>query len=375
MKDDKDNVPLMNGANKKKRSVAPLIVWSLVLVGSVGTIGHLFSRPISKRPTIDAPPVPVVEGTSNQEQARLRQARAEFFDASVAPVVQKTHQENKLAADRCITKIEDLFDGYSEGTKPFVDDIMSFGSRWQALNNLGRDWWYEDDSNGRMVSETFQNHYFTEEKLTTSLTELLNDFRDEILANQRKMLSEIIASASSSETPELIIPSYDTFSQDIKQKLKGMSADAATNSVSTGIVTMIVSEAGTIAVQQLVVQILARFGTAAATTAAAGSGSAMVGGTAAGGGGGAFGGPVGVAVGAATGLAVGIVIDYFMTKSSKAKLTTQMNEVLDDFKTTIITGNDRGVGLKSALNKACDDYNENVKSSFYQNIVASAGDH
>lgn len=351
------------------RSSFPLWSWSIILLGCVGTIVYLFNRPSPAVPTIGAPPVPTVE--SSQQQLQLQRER--FFDFSVAPVIGATHRENKLAADRCIARIDDLFNGYSEGTKPFVDDIMSFGSRWQALKNMGSDWWYEDDANGRMVSELFQKHYFTNEKLQNSMATILNDFRDEIRANQRKLLSEISTSAKNSQIPNLTIPSYELFTRNVAASLEQMSGDAVRTSVTDGITTLIVSEVGSIAVSQLVVQIMARFGTAAVTSAAAGGGSAMVGGAAAGGGGGAFGGPVGAAVGAGVGIAVGIVIDYFMTQSSKAALTTQMDGVLKDLKRTIISGNSEAEGLQSALNSACDAYNESVKSSLYELVIVNTG--
>ncbi|MDB4368879.1 hypothetical protein N9Z58_01965, partial [bacterium] len=215
----------------------------------------------------------------------------------------------------------------------------------------------------------FQKHYFTERQLKNSLTEILNDFRDEIRANQRLMLSEIDTCAKNSSIPNLIIPKYDEFSKEITFKLRNMSARAATQSTLDGIITLLASEAGVVAVQQLGSQILTRLGTTATSAAAAGGSSAMASGAAAGGGGGAFGGPVGIAVGACAGIAVGIVIDHFMNKSSKVKLTNQMDSALVDFERTILWGPGGRGGLNSALNLACDKYNESVKSSLFETVI------
>lgn len=357
---------------QEKPSLIGLLPWIAILAGCVIVTFYQFNRPGIEAPTINPPPGIQVEGDKEVSQRDKLRQRAEFFDDHVAHVVAKTLKENRLAAGRCVEKIEDLFDGYSEGTEPFVDEIMSFSSRWKTLKNMGRDWWYEDDSNSRMVSEMFQKHYFTEEKLQVALEGLLEDFRDEIQANQRAMLSDISISASQSGIPEITIPSHEQFSADVSNKLKTMSGKAATNSVTDGVTTFIASEVGSIAASQVVIQVLARFGTAAVvTTSAAGGGSVMVGGAAAGGGGGAVGGPLGVAVGVTVGIVVGIVIDYFMTKSSKAKLTRQMNDVLKNFKKTILDGNDDHPGISESLGAACNSYHESVKSTLYDSFMSN----
>ena len=363
------NDEVKENVQQNKPSMLPIFAYSAVLLICVATVVFMFFRPLKPIEKPEFPDGPGVAGAT----AKLSAARHQFFAESAQPVIKSTEKANREAMDRCIKRVDDLFDKYALGIDPFAEDIMSFGSRWQTVKNMSWDWWYELNSSSDYVGDKIEEHLFSEEKLSADLQEIMQTLRSDISANQTKMLSEIRASLDSSTLTSIELPQYDQFAKQMSVNLNRSFSDTAETSVKNGIVTLIVSEVSAVAAEQLIAQLLVRFGTAAATSGTV-SGTAMAGGAAAGSGAGTFVTPgVGTAIGFGVGLVAGVIIDYFMSKSFASKLKTQMTEFLQGIKKGLIEGENEQAGLAADLAHVSDSLTENYRTTLFDSLVQSGG--
>ena len=174
--------------------VAAVVTWALTL---------------GPAPIAPPPPLPIsVEPPIVADPSVLRAA---FFDAEVEPLIAETDSANREAAERCVARMGQMIDRYRDGIDPFVDDLTSISTRFGIIRRMPGDWWKEDDRIKKYVRKKFERHLFSEHKLTGDVAEVLNDFRDEIDANQKRMLAEVQASLDTADLPEVEIGQYDRF--------------------------------------------------------------------------------------------------------------------------------------------------------------------
>ncbi len=242
-------------------------------------------------------------------------------------------------------------------------------------------WWRKDNRIQNYVQTKFETHLFSEQKLLDDITAALNGFRDEVDANQKRMLIGVRAALHTSDLPDVDVEEYGPFFAAVAQQLQGYAAQQGTTSVMNAIGVFIISEAGVFTARSVITGLLARFGTAAAVGATAGGGAAA-GGAAAGAGGGTLAGPVGTAVGFGVGLAVGLVIDWWMTEKFEERMTQQMNQYIHSLENRTLHGgftsnsSDPRVsashqpGIAQALPVVCDRLTEAYRQRFYQQIVS-----
>ena len=342
------------------------MAYGAILIGCVCIVAIMFNRTPTEIPLPELP-----ESTTVKPQ-HDPQVRHRFFDQSVQPKIAAAETANREAVARCLKRIDELFEKYQTGIPQFTNDIMSFGSRWQTVKNMTWDWWKEENSSVVFIGGKIEEHLFSEETLTKDLDEIMQTFREDVQANQSKLLSEIRASISTSSVPEIALPDYKEFLEQVSESLKRSHSKEAELTVQYSIVALIVSEAGTMAGQQLVGQLLVKIGTTAAATGAV-TGTTMLGTSGAGAGAGAFGGPVGAAIGLGVGVVVGAVLDYFMTKSFKAKLTIQMTDYLQNLKNGLVNGDDKSPGLADDLSTVCESLIEGYRSNLFDSVVSSGG--
>jgi hypothetical protein len=173
-------------------------------------------------------------------------------------------------------------------------------------------------------------------------------YREDVQANQNKMLGSIRASLERERMPGVKVPDFVGFAEKVRQEIVQFSERGASRTVYNGIASLVLCEVASVAAEQLVVRLIATFGTTA-VSAAATSGGATAGGAATGGGTGSVAGPVGTAIGVGVGLVIGVIVDWWMTERFRGQLAEDLNAYFDKLEASILEGDDKSGGLKKAL--------------------------
>lgn len=311
--------------------------------------------------------------------------RCQFFEQEVQPRIDQTDQLNRAAAARCVNQLSQLMNRYRSGVDPFVEDLTSISTRLGILRRMPGGWWSEDDRVESYVQSKFEKHLFSEVTLARDVGRILDAFRMEVDANQKRMLIEIRASLNTADLPEITLEDYDGFLASVASQLRGYASRQGTSSVQNALTVLILSEAGSYAAITLASGLIARFGAMAATTAAA-AGGATAGASAAGAGSGSLGGPVGTVVGLGVGLVIGLVIDWWMTEEFEAEMRSKMKDYIDKLEHCILHGSNPSKnalseqsqasssevnhsGIGDSLPIVCERLREAYQTRFRQQIV------
>jgi hypothetical protein len=230
------------------------------------------------------------------------------------------------------------------------------------------DWWNDRNDVREFISKKFEKHVFSEKSLQADIESAVGAFRNDIEANNVSLLSTVQAAVSTSDVPGMPAIDYGDFSADVTRALQHFAESSAVDSVTNLILVEIVSGVGGAAATQLLAAITTRVAATAAASAAS-AGGATATGAATGGGGGSAAGPGGAAIGFAVGLVVGVIIDWWMTASFEEKLSAQLNELIDEVESSVISGKDGQPGLDRALDSTCDALSDAYRESFYARIV------
>ena len=317
-------------------------------------------------------------------------ARATFYDNEIEPEIAKTDQLNREAAERCVRRIQGLVREYRYQVEPFVEDLTSLSTRMGIIKRMPGGWWKEDGRVEEYVAEKFERHLFSEQKLLIDVTGILEQFRSEVDANQKRMLVNVQACLDTADLPEVGDLEYENFYESVARKLSDYSAKQGANSVYNGLTVLLISEAGSYAATTLVSGVLVRFGAMAATSAAT-AGGATAGATATGAGGGSLAGPVGTAVGLGVGLVIGLAIDWWMTEQFEEEMEVQLKDYLSSMERALLygseqttdsnagdlagvtereaQGNDKLEGIADALPRVCSRLEAAYRERFYEEIV------
>lgn len=318
-----------------------------------------------------------------QKTAR-RVARARFYDTHITPLIAQVDAENRAASDRCLRRIDRVLEGYHDGVELFVDDMTSISTRLGVLKRMPGGWWASDGRVQTYVETKFESHLFSEQELVDDISGKLIQFRDDIDANQKRMLTRVQAALTTADLPGVRLDPQENFFRELSTQLGSYAADQGTTSVENMLGAFVLGEAGAFAARSIVGGLLVRFAPSLAISSAAGA-SATVGASATGAGSGSFGGPVGTVVGFGVGLAVGLVVDWWMTERFEAELSGQLHLYLDDLQATLISGGtgtgesttpnevnlirSDGSGLKKALPRICGQLREAYRDRFFHQIV------
>ncbi len=304
-----------------------------------------------------------------------RDRRMKFFESAVQANLVSTDAANRVAAQRCLERIEQNFADYRAGVDGFVDELTGFKSRFGILSRMPGAWWSGDDRVNGYVTEKFSAHLFSEAKLTNDLRAVLETFRDDVRANQRELLTRTQAAVEASDLPPIKLDDYEAFFAVVNKQINDLAGNEAKSSVTDGMVTLIVSEAGSTAAGMIVGRLITGLSASAAATVAA-SGGATAGSAAAGAAGGSvFPGP-GTIVGFGVGLVVGFGIDYWMTKQTAAKLRTELLLYINRLESDLLLGppdeaegNAVPQGIRGGVDAACERLRDGVHQRLYEIIV------
>lgn len=338
------------------------------LLLSIGLIVWVGWRTSGDVPPVTVPPSMPTESVQQKSQTELRAERDAFFKADVEPSITEADTLNREAAERCVARLKGSFDGYRAGIHPFCKEINSWGTRLGVIRRMPSDWWYEQTDVSDYIQAKFAKHLFTDKKLARDIERTLSQYRADVEANQYTLITRIRAAISAKDLPGLPNINYTEFSQDLSARLTAYSVQSAKDSVVNGIVTEVASGVGGFAAEQLLAQLVVRL-TAMVGASTASAGGATAGGAAVGGGGGSLGGPIGVAAGLAVGLVIGGVVDWWMSSSFEAKMTAQLNHLIDELNQEVIAGDANRPGLRDGLRGSCDVIRQAYQDSLRTNIV------
>ncbi|MEO1524368.1 MAG: hypothetical protein AAFX06_02980 [Planctomycetota bacterium] len=367
------------------------------IVASLLTFGVLLKPSPDSAPEVERKtPEPTVSVNSTSKPVDARNEamnatlrRAQFYDDTVSPLLAETECSNIEAATRCLDRLDQVMTGYHAGVPLFVAEMTSIKTRLGILKRMPGGWWAKDGRVEAYVQEKFEAHLFSEQKLVDDLSEVLEQFRRDIDANQSALLVRVKAELRKSDLPEVELGDHEAFFRELSRDLNVYAADQGTTSVQNLVGAFVLGEVGAFAARSVIAGLLTRF---APSVAISGAG-ATAGASATGAGTGALGGPIGAVVGFGAGLAVGLVIDWWMTEQFESKLNSELNQYLDDLHETLVLGHTAGGtdkagaldtvangpssaaggadGLKSALPRVCQQLSEAYRDRFFTQIVSS----
>ena len=309
-----------------------------------------------------------------QDQERKR--RTEFFETRVLADLEATDESNRLAATRCVSRIQQNFQQYRDGVAGFIDELTGLKTRFGILKRMPGGWWNEDDRVGLYVTEKFERHLFSEEKLTSDLRDALEGFREEVRANHLGLLSRTQAAIDQSDLPPIKLADYETFFAVVTKNINDLADDEARASVTEGLVTLLISEAGSTAVGIIAGRLIVSLGASTAASVAT-AGGATAGGAAAGAAGGSIVPGAGTIVGFGLGLVAGFGIDYWMNEQTAAKLRTELLQYINSMESDLLLGSfvdtaDSGTtpqGVQVGVDAVCERLRDGVHQRLYEIIV------
>jgi hypothetical protein len=334
--------------SKKRQNIllpSLALLFSMLLLALAGWIA---TRP-TRRPGPRFTPLDATQLTLTKEQMQT------FFDQQVRPQLDQYAHRNHQAVGRAADRITSQIGTYRQGIPAFVEDIMSWGTRFGVIGRSSQDlwrWWWGDQSNATQVREyvsaKFEKSLFSDQDLAALIEATLQQFRDDLQASQNRLYADISSAWKSQSYTQgnlhlkPIVAQVDKHVRTVTQKM-------AADSVMIGILAEIGGNAFADVTTQLVKSILVRIATSLATSAAmtsAASGGATGSGAAAGGAGGSLLGPGGTVIGIAAGIVVGVVTDWWLTRKFEQRLTGECEQLLSQIQDQIWIGNQDSPGLE-----------------------------
>ncbi len=155
---------------------------TLVRVG-IGLIVLLVSAGCAPAPKQAANVVPAVRVALPEPKLDIEARRREFFEKVVLPNLQELERRNDEAAVRCIDRIRAAFRRYRRGVPQFVDDVMSWRTRFGVLCRLPRELILKDNCVQKYIQPKFERYVFSQRKLRKDLDDALRGYREDVRAN------------------------------------------------------------------------------------------------------------------------------------------------------------------------------------------------
>jgi hypothetical protein len=352
----------------------PYVIGVIAMVGIVGYVANrIFPTAYNvmmptARKTPTTMPLPDADVTA-------------FYRKEISPLLDAAVKRNREAADRAIALLHERFNAHRAGVRPFADDVSGWVTRFGVVGRFATDQWDQHvrgnakaNAVGDYIEEKFRGHVLSEASLQADLEEVLKQYREDLTASRNQLFAEIRLPLQGSQSPiTLDDKTWNTFCLDVDRRAKVLNATTPRDGVVTGLASVAGGWIGAEASEVVVMQILARVGTAVAVESAeaatVASGSAMIGGTATGGGVGSLGGPAGTVIGVGVGLVIGTAIDWWMTDRMEAKVTDQCFTFLDTVERQIVDGGAQSPGLRASFEDAIRLQDQNQRQAIIEALV------
>ena len=288
----------------------------------------------------------------------LTREQIPFIETEINPALDTYDTRNQVAVDSAVDRISRGIDEYRNGIKPFVEDITSWGTRFGVIrrqtSDLGEKWWGNPENATEVttyVQSKVERHLFSDQKLNALVASSLDQFRDDLAANQNRLHADINAAwRKDRHKPHDL--NLKRLTQQVNDNMVAISKNMSTDSVTVGVFSFVgglALEESTTAIVQIIAARTAAYMALFAAESAASAGGSTGAGTAGGAAAGSAIGPWGTVIGIAAGIAVGIIADWWMTGKLEKKLTKECDEMISGVKSQIIDGTKDAPGLRQAF--------------------------
>jgi hypothetical protein len=285
------------------------------------------------------------------------------YREAIVPLLDQFDRRNDEAVINAIVVLHDRMAMHRAGVGPFTKEVVSWGTRFGVIKRYPGDAWHKlrgESGDARRVAEyvneKFRRHIISEDSLRQDVEAVVAQFNDDMLASRNRLYADLaLPLARIKVSHPITTPGLEDFSRDVATRASRMAGAMAPDTVVAGLAAVCGSWTAMDVAQgitsRVVMQILARLGTAMAAEGIE-AGGATLGGAAAGGGGGSLAGPVGTVIGIGVGLVVGAIVDWRMSKQFEAKVTDQCNWFLINLERQLRDGTPYSPGLKDELGEA-----------------------
>jgi hypothetical protein len=269
------------------------------------------------------------------------------------PSCRRPHKKNQDAIARARDNLRDSIDGYRTGIEPFIIDLRSWTTEYHIFINLLGGWWHKDERLVNYIDDKIRRYLFTDDKISTDITNAFVELRDDIEANENQLLVNLRNDSKSSDLatpPEW--PNIDVFSKAISARaLESLGSNASDSvapnafaSMGAGLATetvvpAIVGAAAKAAAKSLGKMIIGEIGVVAAETGAGTAAGSEV--------------PIiGNVVGICVGLVAAVLAQHFAEATEDEMLRRDLNRYIDGLRAALI-GNG---STQSELTRNMDAY-------------------
>ncbi|HEY2589356.1 MAG TPA: hypothetical protein VGI81_26660 [Tepidisphaeraceae bacterium] len=313
-------------------------------------------------PGIPAPARPIVATTQPVTRPAVEPVEKVYREA-IVPLLDQFDRRNDEAVINAIVVLHDRMAMHRAGVGQFTKEVVSWGTRFGVIKRYPGDAWHKlrgESGDARRVAEyvneKFRRHIISEDSLRQDVEAVVAQFNDDMLASRNRLYADLaLPLARIKVSHPITTPGLEDFSRDVATRASRMAGAMAPDTVVAGLAAVCGSWTAMDVAQgitsRVVMQILARLGTAMAAEGIE-AGGATLGGAAAGGGGGSLAGPVGTVIGIGVGLVVGAIVDWRMSKQFEAKVTDQCNWFLINLERQLRDGTPYSPGLKDELGEA-----------------------
>jgi len=309
----------------------------------------------------------------------LEEELGTFFENEVHPQLAQYSKRNQEAVNRAVERISIEINEYGEGIPAFVEDVTSLGTKFGVFGRWWKDrWkkgWGNDPVNATHLQEymsgKFEEHLFSDQDLKLLIQETLEQFRDDLKANQNRLHADVTSAwklqpyAQGDLHLEQVVAEVD---QNIKSLSHKMGTDSLTNGVLAFVGDFVLGGTAGGVANAIIVYVSANLVSSTAFTSAV-SGGVIMKLSVAGGAGGSTLGPVGTVVGAAAGIIVGGIADWWMTKNLEEELTNECNSLLSQVKAQLLMGTKDAPGLQQAFLESISILEEAEESALRKSIM------
>jgi len=282
--------------------------------------------------------------------AKTKQQRQEFFDASVAPLLNQEEQNNREAIERARQLLASDFGRYKNGVPGFIKDLNSWGTQYQITKAILNDYWNKSNEAPQIGRDKFAEDVVSDQELQHDVVAVIAQFSSDLEANRNILLSQLQENIS---TASIACASTDINSNNIEDAFRFENDSLLKQQAKLSPLVSALSAGGGFiagdAVTKITEDIIIEMSTDITIESAA-DGSAVAAGALEGGAGGTVLEPgVGTAVGVVGGIAVGWVVSWWTEREFNEKVTNECDKILNEMNAFI--WNDSKKGLASIFDE------------------------
>lgn len=198
-----------------------------ILYIAIGLLGIVFTYIIVTEffvpePTPNEIPrlqLPAVQIIPPQTQKPKLDAK-KIIDEQVNPALTSFHRDNEILLKKCKDTLESKLEESYDGIEPFLDDLTSFRTK------LGLGWNWVKGNTEQYVTNKFEEHVLSEEKLKEILNEVVQQYIQGLEGNINRLNTNIKVGIMTEANKSKIEIPEDEIHEQVDQFVKGTIASA-----------------------------------------------------------------------------------------------------------------------------------------------------